>query len=125
MADALCAGPGVNSAAVYGVAVPGAEGRAGMAALELDPGVDAADLPQRLTRHLRGRLPRYARPVFVRLVDRLPSTETFRLKKQDLIGQGFDPALCGGDIWFDPSGDGYVPLDAATHGDILAERIRF
>ena len=57
-------------------------------------------------------------------MDRLDATETFKLKKQALVDQGFDPARCGGALWFDPSGSGYVPVDAATYRDIAAQRIR-
>jgi len=59
------------SETVYDVYVTGIEGRAGMAAI-----VDAAhtvDLRQ-FNHDLQQRLPVYARPIFVRLVDRLDLT---------------------------------------------------
>src|SRR6266516_1334942 len=66
VADVLCGAPGVTEANVYGVAVPGEDGRAGMAALVLAEGArfDGAALYARTEQHL----PAYARPAFVRLV---------------------------------------------------------
>jgi fatty-acyl-CoA synthase len=58
---------------VYGVPVPGSEGRAGMAALVTKPDFDLA----RLYRHLASQLPDYARPVFLRLIAAMAVTETF------------------------------------------------
>ena len=66
VAEALSAVPGIQEANVYGVAVPGMDGRAGMAALVVDGGFDIAGLAHRL----EGRLPHYARPVFLRLQPR-------------------------------------------------------
>src|SRR4029078_13597291 len=52
--------PGVTDAAVYGVTVPGGDGRAGMAAIAVEPGFELAAFRE----HLATRLPEYARPVF-------------------------------------------------------------
>ena len=114
VAAALSAYPGINVANVYGVAVPGADGKAGMAALETDAGFDPAGLKA----HLKTRLPDYARPIFLRLVGTLALTETFKQKKSDLASEGFDPARVPDPLYID-LGDGYVPFDAA-----LYERVR-
>src|SRR5204862_6018308 len=63
VAEAICAFGGIREATVYGVSVPGADGRAGMAAVVLDANLD---LPA-FRAHLRERLPGYARPVFLRI----------------------------------------------------------
>ena len=55
--------PGVRHVNVYGVAVPGVEGRVGMAALVAEKELDLAGLRQ----HLASRLPPYARPLFLRM----------------------------------------------------------
>ena len=52
VAEAICAFPGVRQANVYGVAIPGADGRAGMAALVAEPEVDLAALRVHLIRRL-------------------------------------------------------------------------
>ena len=67
VAAVLRACPGVLDAAVYGVALAGADGKAGMAALVVDA---AFDLRDRCTSFLRPSLPAYARPLFVRLCPR-------------------------------------------------------
>ena len=115
VADVLGACPGVQAAAVYGVAVPGTEGRAGMAALA----VDAAFRVETLFAHAAERLPEAARPVFLRLRSALDSTGTFKAVKAGLAREGFDPAGVSDPLFvLDRAGGGYVPLDAALWGRI-------
>ena len=64
VAAAITAFPGIAEANVYGVRVPGSEGAAGMAAIVLDGALDWAEFRA----HLARRLPPYARPLFVRIV---------------------------------------------------------
>ena len=78
--------PGVVEAVAYGVAVPGTEGRAGMAAIVTAAPFDLAAV----RRHLVERLPDYARPLFLRLTPAIPKTETFKPKKQELARDGYD-----------------------------------
>ncbi len=88
VANVVAACPGVSEATVYGVSVPGFDGRAGMAAIAVHDGFDPATMHAYVT----GHLPPYARPLFIRIVDKLATTETFKQKKQQLIKEGFDPA---------------------------------
>jgi fatty-acyl-CoA synthase len=112
VAAVIRAHPAVADACVFGVAVPGASGKAGMAAIVAADGFDLAELRA----HLAGRLPDYARPVFVRVVDALELTETFKLRKQTFAAQGWDaPGVCVDDR----AVGSYVPLDAA-----MAARLR-
>ena len=90
VAEALASFPGLESANVYGVAVPGAEGRAGMAALVL-AAPDAFD-GRAFWAFTAERLPAYAAPVYVRLVRQADVTTTFKLRKVDLQRDGYDPA---------------------------------
>jgi fatty-acyl-CoA synthase len=119
VATALNEFPGIAEANVYGVVVPGADGRAGMAALQSAGNLDLAGLKA----HLASRLPAYARPVFLRIVPSLVLTETFKQKKQDLAREGFDPAHIADPLYAD-LGDGYVPLDAELYARISTGRIR-
>jgi len=82
--------PGIDSVTVYGVKVPGAEGRAGMAAVVTTPGRSFD--PVALYRHAAARLPRYAAPLFVRVMPAADITATFKLRKVDLQRQGYDAA---------------------------------
>ena len=109
--------PGVASVSVYGVAVPGAEGRAGMAALAATGALDLAGLHA----HLARALPDYARPLFLRVCRELEVTATFKPKKSDRVREGFDPAATADALYFDDRERGaFVPLDAALYRQILA-----
>ena len=119
--DAIRACPGVRDAATYGVVLPGADGRAGMAAIVAGQGFDL----KAFSAHLGCRLPTYAIPVFVRLCTTLDATETFKQKKQQLIREGFDPAIVGDPLLMrDPETGDYRPLDAAVFAGIAAGAIR-
>lgn len=90
VADALGDFPGLEVINVYGVKVPGHEGRAGMAAVLMQPG-QAFD-PQAFFALTAMRVPRYAAPVFVRVCASADMTSTFKLRKIDLQRQGYDPS---------------------------------
>ena len=112
---------GINDVAVYGVTVPGTEGRAGMAALVVGPDFDPAALRQELA----GKLPDYARPIFLRLVPTLEVTGTFKLRKQELAEQGYDPGRTDDPLYFDAPGKGrYERLDGPLHGRIAGGEMR-
>lgn len=78
---------GLNSVVVYGVEVPGCEGRAGMAAIE-DPDdvVDVAFLGKKLPEIL----PPYARPMFLRIAKSVATTGTFKFQKTKLREEALD-----------------------------------
>jgi fatty-acyl-CoA synthase len=121
VAEALTACPGVIEATVYGVAVPGADGRAGMAAIVAGPNFSL----EALREHLRAALPAYARPPFLRLQAAIAMTETFKPKKADLVREGFDPARILDPLVFDDARRGaYVRLDAVLFAAILAGQVR-
>lgn len=112
---------GVTDAAVYGVTVPGAEGRAGMAALVVDSAFDLAAFRQ----HLLTRLPDYARPLFLRIVAGIEITGTFKLRKQELMLEGYDRAKIGDALYFDDrQQQAYVTLDEALYGRLQAGKLR-
>jgi len=115
VAAILSAAPHVAAAAVYGVTVPGTDGRAGMAALEVTDGFDLAGFRA----HAAARLPAYARPVFLRLMPSLAMTETFKHKKAALVEDGFNPDTIG-DRLFADTGEGYVTLDRALYARLIS-----
>jgi fatty-acyl-CoA synthase len=121
VAQVLSTFPGVREANVYGVHIPGTDGRAGMAALVIDPTLDL----NALHRHIEQSLPAYARPLFLRLQPFIEATGTFKQKKGELVAAGFDPATTPDRIFFDhPKQRGYVPLDSRLYGEICAGGIR-
>jgi hypothetical protein len=82
---------------VYGVEVPGVEGRAGMAAI-VEP-TDGLDLNSFVSA-IQKQLPSYARPLFLRLVARLDITGTFKMKKMAMQKEGFNPNYIKVKIFF-------------------------
>lgn len=110
----------VAEAVVYGVLVPGADGRAGMAALTLTSALDGAAL----ARHLKSALPAYAVPVFLRIREHHDTTGTFKARKTELKQEGFrgtpDPVLV-----LSAADDAYVPLTAPLLQQIELGEFRF
>jgi fatty-acyl-CoA synthase len=121
VAAAICAFPGVKAATVYGVTIPGAEGRAGMAALVTSDELDLAAFRS----HLTDRLPDYARPLFLRLCPELELTGTFKYTKNELVRDGFDPAASDDVIYFNhPERDALVRLDEGLYDHIQSGQLR-
>ncbi|WP_374572670.1 long-chain-acyl-CoA synthetase [Phenylobacterium sp.] len=106
VAATLEAAPGVLEANVYGVAVPGAEGRAGMAGLVVDESFDIKALDE----HVSRELPAYAQPLFVRILPAIEVTGTFKQRKVDLVEDGFDPFKSKSPIYFHAPGKGFIKV---------------
>jgi fatty-acyl-CoA synthase len=118
---AITACPGVTDAAVYGVTVPGADGRAGMAALVVNAGFDLAAF----RRHLAEKLPDYARPLFLRIVRGIELTGTFKLRKQELAMQGYARASIDDALYFDDrQQQAYTNLDDSVHARLRSGKMR-
>lgn len=116
VADALGDFPGLELINIYGVLVPGHEGRAGMAALLMQPGksFDA----QAFYRFACERVPHYAVPVFVRVSPMADMTSTFKLRKVDLQRQGYDPLMISDPLYVrDDASGSYQP-----HSDAVLAR---
>ncbi|RKP00210.1 hypothetical protein CXG81DRAFT_1892, partial [Caulochytrium protostelioides] len=110
--------PGLVEANVYGVALPGTDGRAGCAALQWAPGHPPpdADARRQLAATLRQRLPPYAVPVFLRYVPQLEHTATLKQTKVALRHQGADPRVCADPLFvYDAGARTYVPLSAERY----------
>jgi len=121
VSEAICAFPGIKEATVYGVEIPGTDGRAGMATLVADGDLDLTAF--RL--HLAARLPAYAQPLFLRLRHQLDVTETFKHAKRDLERAGYDPTTDPDAIYFnDAEHKAFVRLDTALYGRIQAGQVR-
>ncbi|KAJ8970900.1 hypothetical protein NQ317_009052 [Molorchus minor] len=87
----------------YGAEIRGQEGRAGMAAI-LDP-EESVDL-KALAEGIKRALPFYARPIFIRVLRKIDLTGTYKLKKNDLQADGFDPSKVSDNIYYLDSGSG-------------------
>jgi fatty-acyl-CoA synthase len=121
VADVINTFPGIADANVYGVTVVGSDGRAGMAAIVCEGPCDLGALHA----HLARNLPDYARPLFLRIKNKLDVTATFKQKKTDLVRQGFNPAATSDPIYFnDPQSHSFVSLDAALYRRIESGEVR-
>jgi fatty-acyl-CoA synthase len=92
-----------------------------MALIAADGPPDLDDIARRLE-----ALPRYARPLFLRVRRSLDVTATFKPKRREIAVEGFDPARVGGDplYVFDAGAQAYVALDAARFAAILSGAMR-
>uniref|UniRef100_A0A8C1LE81 Arachidonate--CoA ligase n=1 Tax=Cyprinus carpio TaxID=7962 RepID=A0A8C1LE81_CYPCA len=105
---------------VYGVEVPGAEGKAGMAAIA-DP-EHSTDLVK-FSRDLEKALPPYARPVFLRFLPEVNKTATFKFQKTDMRREGFDPNVISDKLYFlDCTKGQYVELNVELHRSIVSAK---
>ncbi|HUO93050.1 MAG TPA: long-chain-acyl-CoA synthetase [Rhizomicrobium sp.] len=117
VSEALGVVPGIQEANVYGVQVPGQDGRAGMAALVVTPQFD----PAKLSVNLAANLPGYARPVFLRLEPEMQITGTFKQRKVDLVNDGFNPQTIPNPLYIlDPATQQYRPLDKALYDAVIS-----
>jgi len=122
--NALGAFPGIEDAVVYGVEIPGTNGRCGMAALRLAPGLqlDCAALAV----HLDRELPAYAAPLFVRLLREVETTGTFKYKKNDLKVAAYNPLLVTDPLYVRlPGSDRFEVLDGQVYEAIQKGLHRF
>ena len=117
---------GVLETVVYGVEIPGTNGRAGMAQLRLDTPHDVFDFTA-LGTYLRRELPPYAIPVFLRInVQAMETTGTFKYQKNNLKEEGYDLSRQGNPVYvLLPGQRDYQPMTAAIQAGIDAGEYRF
>lgn len=112
---------GLKDTVVYGVEVPGNEGKAGMAAI-YDP--EGSLNLKELAEGVKKVLPTYARPLFVRVLSKLPMTGTYKLKKRDLQCENFDITKLTDPIYFLDRTGTYVKLTEELYKNILEAKCR-
>jgi fatty-acyl-CoA synthase len=116
VSEAISVFPGVKEANVYGVHVPGTDGRAGMASIVAENG--SLDLDKFRTQMYK-ELPDYAVPVFLRIQPEMEVTGTFKHRKVELVKEGFDPSTISEPLYFNcPEQKKYVPIDQALYNKI-------
>ncbi|KAM8752034.1 long-chain fatty acid transport protein 2-like [Acanthopagrus schlegelii] len=123
VADILAVLDGIEEANVYGVEVPGQEGRAGMAAVTLREGqiFDSAGA----FKHVEKFLPDYARPRFLRIQSSLDLTGTFKYMKTKLVKEGFDPNQITDLLYFlNVKDKDYVPLTLDIFSSVTSGKIK-
>lgn len=112
----------IEHGAVYGVSVPGCDGRAGMAAITLKDGqsLDGAAL----VKHLATTLPAYTVPLFIRVQAAQDTTGTFKYRKVELKQDGFDPDRISEPLFvLVDRARGYEPLTRSLYHQIQNQSI--
>lgn len=108
---------------MFGVELPGHEGKAGMLALtsqELNLSLDELFIK------MREKLPSYSIPVFVRLANQLDTTGTFKFQKTNLKRDGFNVDLVNDPIYvLDTKSSCYRELSRSMYEDIQQCNLRF
>jgi citronellyl-CoA synthetase len=117
--------PQVAFCNVYGVEVPRADGRAGMAAVVLAENVTELDLDS-FSNYINSQLPSYSRPVFIRILPEMDTTGTFKMVKGDLRKQAYDPEQVEDALLImKPGSSAYQPLTPALAATVRAGEAGF
>ncbi|XP_034050865.1 very long-chain acyl-CoA synthetase-like [Thalassophryne amazonica] len=122
VADVLLMMDYIEEANVYGVKVPGYEGRIGMAALKLKENMDFDS--KATYEHVKMYLPRYARPRFIRIQDVVAVNATFKHIKVKLAEEGFNPAVIKDHMFYLEENQCYVPMTQEIFNAINNNTIR-
>ncbi|KAL8712219.1 MAG: hypothetical protein Q9225_006975 [Loekoesia sp. 1 TL-2023] len=119
--------PAIEEANVYGVELPHHEGRAGCATIKCNDGMQ---LDQKVLNgvaaHVRGKLPRYAVPLFLRVTKSMQATGNNKQQKHILRAQGVQPATIrsNGDQIFWLKGGTYETFNDNDWGTLEAGRLK-
>ena len=113
VAETLNDAPGVLESNVYGVPVPGADGRAGMASLNCSGDFSLTEFAE----FVQKSLPIFQRPYFLRIQQDMRITGTFKHQKVDYQKEAYDPERVSDPLYF-LSDDTYHPIDQATYSAI-------
>lgn len=127
VAEVLGNYPGILEAIVYGVEVPGHDGRAGCAALHIPPeSRSSKQFYDALLAHSRKSLPKYAVPIFLRITANMQPMHNNKQNKAPLKKEGIDvKKIAEGDmsedkiLWLPEAlnikgrGEGYVEFTEA------------
>ena len=110
---------------VYGVQIPGTDGRAGMAAIVPSIAIEEFDL-KGLGDNLKQNLPPYSVPIFLRFKSKLATTATFKLKKIKLKKDSFDFEKIDDPMYVLLPGESeYVPLIKEIYENIQNQKYEF
>ena len=112
---------------IYGVEIPGTDGRAGMASIVLKEGLNFGNLDlHSFSTHIGNNLPAYARPIFIRILNELPTTTTHKLQKQDLREQAYHLDKVDNELLVMKPGEAvYSKLDSDFYDRIIRREIAF
>jgi solute carrier family 27 fatty acid transporter 1/4 len=111
---------------VYGVEIPGQEGKAGMAAISTTTTTSGEiNFFDSLSHQLKIDLPAYAKPLFIRLMSRLEHTGTFKAIKNTLVEEGYNiKKLTDKIYYFDQKNGRYQEMTQTIYENILNCNLR-
>ena len=128
VSEAVGSHPSVREANVYGVQLPHHDGRAGCVAIAFDKDPDK-EVFRSLAKHVRKTLPRYARPLFLRVLREVggssQTTGTNKQQKHAFREAGVRPSntkIDGRMYWL--KDDSYVPFQDNEWLELEAGRVR-
>jgi len=112
---------GIEDVAVYGVRVPGFEGRCGMAAIRI---LDNLVLDWKaLAAHINKRMPDHARPLFFRVCFGLEKRD-LKKHRQQLQSEGYNPLLVDDELfYYDPKQQTYLPMNSDIYLSIIMQEM--
>ncbi|XP_071345127.1 long-chain fatty acid transport protein 2 [Trachinotus anak] len=123
VSDILTISDCLKEANVFGVQVPGHEGRIGMAAVTVKEGTQFDG--SKIYSHVVSYLPSYARPRFIRIQNAVEVTGTFKQMKVKLVEESFDPGRVQDPLYvLDDNEKAYVPLTAQVYCSIVSGNIK-
>lgn len=106
--------------AVYGVDIPGTEGKAGMACIvDPDNTVDMEEFHQGVISSIVS----YARPIFVRITKSVTITGTHKISKVKLQKEGYDIGSFEDTVYF-LNKNGYTKIDTDLYQNIISGSVR-
>ncbi|MFW9939526.1 MAG: long-chain-acyl-CoA synthetase [Candidatus Thorarchaeota archaeon] len=109
--------PAIQMSAVYGVTIPNTEGKAGMAAIKLNPSIKFEI--DKFSKFVCDVLPGYSIPIFIRFRDELEITGPYKIKKITLKREAYDIEMIEEDMLFWDSGSKkYVPFTKSVYQKI-------
>ncbi|MHA2260485.1 MAG: hypothetical protein ACXACO_21155 [Promethearchaeota archaeon] len=125
--DVILSFEDVEHTSVYGVLIPGTEGRAGIASIFSNKKINEFDFTGMLNT-LTENLPKYAIPLFIRYSDlsELSTTNTYKIPKSNMKKIGFDIKKTNDPIYvLLPDSSEYTLLTEEIHSSIMNEKYRF
>jgi citronellyl-CoA synthetase len=115
----------IDHTSVYGIKIPGTEGRAGMASILTTVNHEKFDFNSFL-RTMESNLPKYAIPIFIRFLSELSTTSTYKIQKFGEKKIGFDINKTSDPVYvLLPRSRNYTLLTPEIYERILQIKYRF
>ncbi|XP_061172699.1 long-chain fatty acid transport protein 6-like [Saccostrea echinata] len=124
VADIISRIPFIRDVNVFGVSIPGEDGRAGMAAIILKENQITADKLRTIYSVCEKELPGYARPLFLRFMTEFIVTQTMKNRKVELVEEGYDLEKVKDPLYFiDKKNKTYSPLTLENYQGVLSSKL--